>query len=251
MPVPARHSCPPSLLSPPSTTTTSALAQPMRAHASLHHTPSADRQRHVAEARAAVVASIGNLVDSELQSRAGLLHGNAAALDRQERDVLRATDRLRREREKLAREADGAARKIKELGNVQNWAEVLERGFLVLEETVRLADGGDDEDDGHDGSCSCSECGWSDHGDHNGRYDGARDGHRHGHGGPAEEEELDAEDTMVVDPDVAAESLHNRLHGTTLEAGKDTDPAMLSRQNGHLDVEMTQATDTEAQECVV
>ena len=63
----------------------------------------------------------------------------------------RATDGLRRENVKLAREADAAARKLKELGNVQNWAEVLERDFLVLEETVRLANS--------DRSCSCSECG--------------------------------------------------------------------------------------------
>ena len=107
------------------------------------------------------------MVDTELQSRATVLHENAAALDKQERDVIAATAGLRREREKLAREADGAARKIKELGNVQNWAEVLERQFLVLEETVRLANGGKEYKDGDDASsrsgsycsCSCSECG--------------------------------------------------------------------------------------------
>lgn len=122
--------------------------------------PSAETQRHVSEARAAVVASIGNMLDSELQSRAGILHSNAAALEKQERDVLRATDGLRKETAKLKAEADKAARKVKELGNVQNWAEVLERGFLVLEETVRLANGGEDSDEaGSQCTCSCSECG--------------------------------------------------------------------------------------------
>lgn len=101
---------------------------------------------------------MGNLLDSELQTRASILHENAAALDKQERDVLRATEALRREREKLAREADGAARRVKELGNVQNWAEVLERGFLVLEETVRLANRDSGSESGSC-SCSCSECG--------------------------------------------------------------------------------------------
>ncbi|KAG5924575.1 hypothetical protein E4U42_004609 [Claviceps africana] len=180
------------------------------------------------------MASISNLVDSELESRAGLLHGNAAALDRQERDVLRATDKLRREREKLAREADRAARAIKEVGNVQNWAEVLERGFLVLEETMRLAD--------DDGSCRCSECGWSDHGDD--------DGGRCGHDGPAEEE-LDAEDSMVVHLDRAAESLRGRQDRTMREVGKDTEPAALSRQNEHLDVDRIRASATDGQGCVV
>jgi hypothetical protein len=101
---------------------------------------------------------MGNMLDSELQSRAAILHENAAALEKQERDVLRATEGLRKETQKLKTEADKAARKVKELGNVQNWAEVLERGFLVLEETVRLANGGED-DDGSECSCSCSECG--------------------------------------------------------------------------------------------
>ncbi|KAF5545519.1 hypothetical protein FMEXI_6064 [Fusarium mexicanum] len=113
--------------------------------------PSAETQRHVAEARRAVVATLENMMDSELQWRASTLHSNAAALSKQAQDVQRATEGLRRENVKLAREADAAARRIKELGNVQNWAEVLERDFLVLEETVRLANS--------DRSCSCSECG--------------------------------------------------------------------------------------------
>lgn len=150
---------------------------------------------------------MGNLLDSELQTRANILHANAAALDKQEEDVLRATDGLRREREKLAREADAATIKVKELGNVQNWAEVLERGFLVLEETVRLAnrqdgDGGDEFSSdsgstgggGSDGSCSCSECG-----------DGGHD--RNGGGGYAQ-------GMMDVDVDLA-NSMHRQ---NTLDA---------------------------------
>ncbi|KAK5997984.1 hypothetical protein PT974_00353 [Cladobotryum mycophilum] len=135
-------------LSTPSTSAAS--AQAITAHASsssnsnntpLQPTlPSAETQRHIAQARAAVVASMGNMLDSELQSRAQMLHDNAGALGRQERDVLRATEGLRRETDRLAREADGAAKKLKEVGNVQNWAEVLERGFLVLEETVSVGD---------------------------------------------------------------------------------------------------------------
>ncbi|KAM3509577.1 hypothetical protein MY11210_006267 [Beauveria gryllotalpidicola] len=135
--------------------------------------PSAETQRHIAEARAAVVASMGNMLDTELQGRAQMLHDNAGALDRQERDVLAATEALRRERERLAREADGAARRLKEVGNVQNWAEVLERGFLVLEETVRLANrrggggGGDGSwsESGPGSECSCSDCGRTLHGE--------------------------------------------------------------------------------------
>ncbi|KAI8218657.1 hypothetical protein K4K54_010218 [Colletotrichum sp. SAR 10_86] len=104
----------------------------------LHQTlPSEDQQQHISEARAAVVASIGNMLDGELQTRARMLHSNAAALDKQERDVVKATDALRKENDKLAKFTVDAARRVKELGNVQNWAEVLERDFLVLEETFR------------------------------------------------------------------------------------------------------------------
>ncbi|ROT43742.1 hypothetical protein SODALDRAFT_355966 [Sodiomyces alkalinus F11] len=118
--------------------------------------------------------SISNLLDSELQTRARTLHGNAAAITRQERDVGRATAALRVENDKLARWSADAARRVKELGSVQNWAEVLEREFLVLEETVRLVKEGsaesgsegrggeEDEEEGEEGSeaswCSGSCC---------------------------------------------------------------------------------------------
>ncbi|KAL6858409.1 hypothetical protein J3F83DRAFT_717815 [Trichoderma novae-zelandiae] len=128
----------PSVATSPAAATASPALQPTL--------PSPHAERHVAEARAAVVASIGNMLDAELQSRAAVLHANAAALERQERDVARATDGLRRDTQRLRAEADKAARRVKELGNVQNWAEVLERGFLVLEETVRLANGGGETD---------------------------------------------------------------------------------------------------------
>lgn len=147
---------------------------------------------------------MGNLIDSQLQSRAGILHDNAAALDKQERDVVRATEGLRRETEKLAREADAAARRVKELGNVQNWAEVLERGFLVLEETVRLANRQDGGSESGSGSCSCSECG----GDESGGGGGDNDD---------DDGEYGEEGMMDVDVDLA-NSMHRDGNKVSLEA---------------------------------
>jgi hypothetical protein len=40
-----------------------------------------------AQARAALVGTISNLLDTELQGRASLLHANAKALEKQEKDV--------------------------------------------------------------------------------------------------------------------------------------------------------------------
>lgn len=117
--------------------------------------PSADQERHVAEARSAIVASIENMLDSELQWRGAMLHSNAAALEKQERELVRATEALRRENDKLAKVASDTAKKLKEFGNVQNWAEVLEKDFLVLEETIRL------KNEGSQSSLCSGSCCWS------------------------------------------------------------------------------------------
>ena len=86
--------------------------------------------------------NIGNTHFSSLQSRAQNLHANTAVLDKQQKDVVKATEGLKKESEKLRKWADEGSRMVKELGNVQNWAEMLERDFLVLGETLRLANGG-------------------------------------------------------------------------------------------------------------
>lgn len=106
------------------------------------HLPTESQQAQIAQARTALVASIGNALDTELQTRASLLHANQAAIERQERDVERALRELRKEDDKLMKVLNDGSRKVKELGDVQNWAERLERDFLVLEETMRLVDRG-------------------------------------------------------------------------------------------------------------
>ena len=56
------------------------------------------------------------------------------------------------EAKKHQKAADDAAEKLKELGDIQNWAEVLERDLLVLEETMKMGEAGEDgwetEEDG-------------------------------------------------------------------------------------------------------
>ena len=48
------------------------------------------------------------------------------------------------EAKKHQKVADDAAEKLKELGDIQNWAEVLERDLLVLEETMKMGGAGED-----------------------------------------------------------------------------------------------------------
>ncbi|KAK8129655.1 hypothetical protein PG999_002035 [Apiospora kogelbergensis] len=149
---------------PPSTTNTNtSAAMPLHAHL-----PSTTTTLHMTEARDALVATMSNLFDTELQSRASLLHANASQLSRQEADVTKATEGLRKETDKLAKVARDAGKKIKETGNVQNWAEVLERDFLVLEETLRLAREGDGGSDGGYSSSGSSYWSGSDAGSEDG-----------------------------------------------------------------------------------
>jgi len=100
------------------------------------------------------------MLDRELSGRAAQLHANNSAIERQERDVSRALDGLRKENDKLEKLAREHTRKVKEIGNVQNWAEMLEREFLIVEETLRLVREGDPDKEASEwsGSWSGSEC---------------------------------------------------------------------------------------------
>ncbi|KAH6646731.1 hypothetical protein BKA67DRAFT_580417 [Truncatella angustata] len=122
--------------------------------------PSPSSPQQTAQARAALVGTISNLLDSELQSRAELLHQNARALEGQERDVAKATEALRKENDKLLKVVREGSRKVLETGNVQNWAEVLERDFLVLEDTMRRVRRGPCSDPDCSG-CSSGTGSWS------------------------------------------------------------------------------------------
>lgn len=99
------------------------------------------------EARAAVLASLtsaGTSYTTALQSRAQDLHNNAAAIAAQQTQVERGSKNLAKESAKLEKEIDKTMKDMRELGDVQNWAEMLERDFMVLEETMRMVEGGDE-----------------------------------------------------------------------------------------------------------
>ncbi|KIW06429.1 uncharacterized protein PV09_02876 [Verruconis gallopava] len=101
-----------------------------------------------ASARAAVQASlaaVGSSYDSDIQRRVRDLHANSKAIAKQEEELVKATEALNKESAKWAKLADKTTKQLNEFGDVQNWAEVLERDLLVLEETVRLVEGRPDE----------------------------------------------------------------------------------------------------------
>ncbi|KAL8689492.1 MAG: hypothetical protein Q9224_004628 [Gallowayella concinna] len=110
----------------------------------LQPTSTAPTPQQVDEARTAFTASLlsagTSTVQSDLQARAGDLHANAAAIDKQEQDLLKETMNLGKESDKWQKLVDDGARGVKETGDVQNWAEMLERDLCVLEDTMAMAE---------------------------------------------------------------------------------------------------------------
>ncbi|MCJ1274650.1 hypothetical protein MMC21_002447 [Puttea exsequens] len=105
--------------------------------------PPPDPQR-TAEARAAFTAhltSIGNSHIAPLESRVSDINKNSAAISKQEDNVAKQTKKLAEESQKHQKVIDDAAAKLKELGDIQNWAEVLERDMLVIEKTLQMGEG--------------------------------------------------------------------------------------------------------------
>ena len=127
---------------PPPTTTTASQTTPTDQTTTTTTLESTDQR--TAEAKTAFTASlrsVGANYETALRDRARTLHENSAVLDKQEADVRRATEQLAKQNDQLAKVADQARDGLKEIGDVQNWAELIERDLLIVEETVRLAEG--------------------------------------------------------------------------------------------------------------
>ena len=103
----------------------------------------AESARRTTEARAAVaasLASVGGSVDAELRTRAADLHANSAAITKQENELAKQAAALAKQSAQWQKLADTSTKKLNEIGDIQNWAEMIERDLLVLEETLKLVD---------------------------------------------------------------------------------------------------------------
>ncbi|KAF2143276.1 uncharacterized protein K452DRAFT_168544 [Aplosporella prunicola CBS 121167] len=103
-----------------------------------------DTDRRTAEARAAVTASlssVGSSMDTEMRTRAADIHANAIAIEKQEKDLVKQTAALTKQSAQWQKMADTSTKKLNEIGDLQNWAEMIERDLLVVEETLRLVEG--------------------------------------------------------------------------------------------------------------
>lgn len=113
------------------------------------HTPSTPEDHQKQEALAAFTAtlhSVGTNLEMPLRDRAATIAASDVALRRQEAELAEHTAQLARQNAQWAGWADETREGLKEIGDVQNWAEIIERDLLVLEEMMDGVERGEDED---------------------------------------------------------------------------------------------------------
>jgi len=105
---------------------------------------SPDQETRQAEARAAVVASLNSVQSSynvDLQARSEVHGTSKSAIDLQERELQRQTRALASDSMQWEKLFNSTTKQMRDFGDVQNWAEMIERDLLVVEETLRLVEG--------------------------------------------------------------------------------------------------------------
>jgi len=99
--------------------------------------------QQTADARTAfldALKTIGSSTTTSLETRVADIHTSSDAISAQEASLSKQTDLLAKQTEEFQKLADESRGKLKEIGDVQNWAEIIERDLLVLEETMRIVD---------------------------------------------------------------------------------------------------------------
>ncbi|KAJ5905730.1 uncharacterized protein N7473_002646 [Penicillium subrubescens] len=118
--------------------------------------PAENQKQEALAAFTATLHSVGTNLEQPLRDRAATITANEAALQRQEAELAEHTARLARQNASWAGLADETREGLKEIGDVQNWAEMIERDLLVLEE---MMDGVEGEEDGEGSECGEDEMG--------------------------------------------------------------------------------------------
>jgi len=90
------------------------------------------------------IQTLGDTLDVDLKDRISNIHTNAQSLDSQSKQLKSRTQQLSKTSRQWSSLAEGARGRLKEVGDVQNWAEMIERDLLILEETLRIVNDDDD-----------------------------------------------------------------------------------------------------------
>ncbi|CRL24209.1 unnamed protein product [Penicillium camemberti] len=109
------------------------------------------QQKEALAAFTATLHSVGTNLEAPLRDRAANIQSNAAALERQEAELAENTQRLARQNQQWVGFADETREGLKEIGDVQNWAEMIERDLLALEDMMDVVENGHGEHGSEDG----------------------------------------------------------------------------------------------------
>lgn len=105
-----------------------------------------ERLRRADEARKHLtheITGLGDSLDVDLRDRISNIHSNASALEVQNKQLKARTQAMSKTCRQWSTMAENARGRLKEVGDVQNWAEMIERDLLILEETLRIVNDDD------------------------------------------------------------------------------------------------------------
>ncbi|CAG7945288.1 unnamed protein product [Penicillium nalgiovense] len=118
------------------------------------------QQKEALAAFTATLHSVGTNLEAPLRDRAANIQSNAAVLERQEAELAGNTQRLARQNQQWVGFADETRDGLKEIGDVQNWAEMIERDLLALEDMMDVVErghGSENGDEQGDGDAELNE----------------------------------------------------------------------------------------------
>ncbi|KAF2154332.1 hypothetical protein K461DRAFT_312266 [Myriangium duriaei CBS 260.36] len=103
-----------------------------------------DTTRRPSAACSSAMAKLDSVASShraDIESRASVLNASEKAVCKQDKQLRKNTETLAKQNEQCEKLVDATYKALTEFGDVQNWAEMIERDLLILEETMRLVDG--------------------------------------------------------------------------------------------------------------
>jgi len=103
--------------------------------------PRTERLKRAEESRKHLYGTIGTLgaqIDGDLRDRITTIHQNAQSLATQTRTLKDRTAVLNKTTRQWSGVAESARSRLKEIGDIQNWVEMIEHELSVIEETMEI-----------------------------------------------------------------------------------------------------------------
>lgn len=95
----------------------------------------------------ATLHSVGTNLEAPLRDRAAVINENSGALAKQEAELAESGQKLAKQNAQWEKITDDTRAGLKEIGDVQNWAEMIERDLQVLEEMMDGVEADQEEED--------------------------------------------------------------------------------------------------------